>query len=159
MNRKFNRTWAIFAAAVVTPALAVANYPGGIAAVVSDITAAQSAGDVIAATEEHNHALTHKSHLVNDRIVIKEGLVTDLIAGRATLGEVTDVFLELNVPEEANMYLIRTRYHGATDAEKQAANVIEYTHLRDLPECEKATVMARLEAEYLHLFGHPLEHQ
>src|SRR5436305_5683334 len=60
------------------------------------------------------------------RMAVKEALAADLVAGRATLADVSARFLALNGPEPGYMAEIRRRHPARSDEESQALNVIAY---------------------------------
>ena len=79
------------------------------------------------------------------RVAIKEGVVSDLIAGHITLTEAADQFAQLSAPRD--LEILRVTTPGETDQEKFARNVLRYAALR-LPGGERDEVMCRLEAEF-----------
>jgi hypothetical protein len=83
------------------------------------------------------------------RLEVKEGLIQKLIAGRATLAETTTHFLTLDENRPEIMAVIRNLRPGATDEEKMARNVIQYTlpPLDGQPFFRRTAVVVRLEAE------------
>jgi hypothetical protein len=92
---------------------------------------------------------------VKDRTAYKSDLIDRLIAGNATLAEVTDEFRRLNRGTPA-VGVIRVYYRGSSDEEKNARNVITFVDLRPLPADRKAEVLARLAREFEGRFGRPL---
>ena len=90
------------------------------------------------------------------QIQVKEALLTELLEGRATLADVSAQFLAMNMNSPASMSVIRREYPGATDEEKSAYNVLTFAQAelgRGCPD-RKATVLARLDAEFFALFHH-----
>ncbi|MFO0824289.1 MAG: hypothetical protein U0792_14445 [Gemmataceae bacterium] len=83
------------------------------------------------------------------RIELKNMLVSELLAGRRGLADVTAQFLSLNQAHEEYMSVIHTQYSGATDTEKTARNVIGYAaiNLGDCGPIQRAMILARLECE------------
>lgn len=91
---------------------------------------------------------------IQRRIAIKEGLVTDLIAGRTTLACVTEQFLALNQGRPEYMRVIRVTYPGTSDFEKSAHNVLGYAEgeLSRYSAEQQAEVRQRLQTELKCLF-------
>jgi hypothetical protein len=86
------------------------------------------------------------------RTEYKSVLIDRLVAGEATLAEVTDEFLRLNRDTPA-LGVIRLYLPGSSDEEKTAHNVVEYVKCRKLPADRRAEVMARLGREFADRFG------
>ena len=86
---------------------------------------------------------------IRQRIEIKETLVAELIAGQATLAEVTEQFLALNRSHPYYMEALRGTYSGATDEETVARAVVGFVNARlpNLPREQREEVTARLDAE------------
>lgn len=103
----------------------------------------------MATIEEHNRALAVAADDVKERIEAKEQLIRDLIAGRATLAQVTAAFLAINEGSPVCMKVIRQTFAGATDYEKHARNVVSFALARFKCETpgQHAEVRARLEDE------------
>ena len=91
--------------------------------------------------------LTATDHEVQQRIVIKESKIGELIAGRLTLAEVTDEFLTMNQMKPGFMSCIRAQYAGRTDREKMAHNVIDYARGRLEHDGNDASILSHLDAE------------
>jgi hypothetical protein len=88
------------------------------------------------------------------RVELKERLIADLRAGRATLQEVTSAFLAVNRSQPSSMFLIRTSYSGATDEEKTARNVVAYAiHRTSESPSEEREVVARLSNQLQEYTG------
>jgi hypothetical protein len=99
-------------------------------------------------------ALEAEQALVGQRIALKNELVTQLIDGRVTLEFVTAEFQRLNAASPVMLAVLRDQYAGATDEEKTARNVIEYTRHRFAPMTDDGrAVLARLQAEFDARFG------
>jgi hypothetical protein len=147
---RFPTYWLIAAVTVVALAAVLLADPGPRA----DVDAAWGeTGDpeVDAARAE----LDAKQDAVMGRIAYKEALISRLVAGRATLDEVTAEFLRLNRDTMA-LDMIRFQYPGSSDEEKTARNVLEYVRLQRLPADQDGRVTARLRQEFERRFGdHP----
>jgi hypothetical protein len=100
----------------------------------------------VRASSAEGDRLADEDEDVLRRIAIKEGIVSDLIAGRSTLAEASERFTVLNAarPEYANA--VRDAFPGATDQEKTSRNVISYALTRVAPHA-RAALSSRLEAE------------
>jgi hypothetical protein len=86
------------------------------------------------------------------RIAVKQALIDHLIAGRATLADVSARFLELNRPRPAYMAGIRRNHPGQSDEESQARNVIACALVQIESPAEQSRLQSRLEAEFAALF-------
>ena len=100
-------------------------------------------------------ALDARGYHIAARIACKNALVDELIAGRATLAQVSDEFLRMNEEEPAILLILRHRYPGSGDEERSAHNVIGYVRVRYLPAAAEARVLDRLGREFADRFGHP----
>jgi hypothetical protein len=98
--------------------------------------------------------LDRKETEVLRRMELKDRLVADLIAGRATLAEVTPQFLDLNRDRPGYVTAIRITYPGRTDEERTARTVLQYAErqLAQLPPPGRAAITARLGDEFADLF-------
>lgn len=83
---------------------------------------------------------------VRQRIAVKESLVQDLLAGRATLAEVTEQFTALDASRPEYMDILRANHPAASDREVMARNVISYA-LPRVPAEERAAVSSKLEVD------------
>jgi hypothetical protein len=82
---------------------------------------------------------------------IKNVLISDLIAGRRTLDEVTDDFMIIVENRTVELTAIRSQSEGATDREKVARTVIRIASFQPGASDE---AMARVETEFRALFPH-----
>ncbi|MBM3980089.1 MAG: hypothetical protein FJ304_07355 [Planctomycetes bacterium] len=150
IGSSYVRRRAPFAACVLLAGTALAVHPTLARALGVDVWNAPALeADQRSATEE-SARLDADDATVRRRIEIKETLVADLIAGRAALADVTERFLELDGPRPANIEAVRARFAGATDHEKMARNVIEYS-LPRATDADRAALAARLDTELRHL--------
>ena len=139
--------WLIVPAAAAAVAVAVlVNPPSGDAA---DGSAMIIEPEMDARAQE----LDVRRHDVLDRIAYKDRLVGQLVAGRATLEEVTAEFLRLNQGNPAALAAIRRQFSGSTDEERTARNVLAYVRIRAMPADQKAKVLARLQRELQRRYG------
>jgi hypothetical protein len=102
----------------------------------------------LAALEARAETLADRDDTILRRIRIKEELVADLVAGRATLADVSAQFLELNADEPVYLDVLRATVPGDSDAERAARNVVEYAVPRADPAA-RPELRRRLEAELL----------
>jgi hypothetical protein len=104
--------------------------------------------DVRTASDQ-NQELDTEYMEANQRIQVKEEMISSLIAGRSSLAEVATQFTVINEGYENHMIVIRQLYPGATDQEKMLWNVLDYAFHRmaRLPAWHRLAVMARLQAE------------
>ena len=91
---------------------------------------------------------------VGQRIAYKNALITELLAGRATLSEVTDEFLRLNQDLPTAMVIIRAKHPVQSDEELSALNVLDYVAERIKHEPYDPVLLADLYKQFLHRFGH-----
>lgn len=101
---------------------------------------------------ERRADLDAQDEAVHHRIVMKEHLIGELVAGRATLAETTDVFLELNRDTPA-MATARRADPTADDREATARNVIGFAEVYTYPSAaRRADALHRLADEYRAAF-------
>jgi hypothetical protein len=87
------------------------------------------------------------------RIMMKEALVADLAAGRATLAGVTDRFQALNREHPETLAALRQIYRIRDPRELTARNVLDFVAQRPFPSpAARAAVTRRLAAEFARLF-------
>ncbi|HEY1191212.1 MAG TPA: hypothetical protein VGE74_26490 [Gemmata sp.] len=98
-----------------------------------------------AATNESNR-LTCEGDVVLRRIAVKETIIKEMLAGRASLADATARFAEMNVNRPQAQEAVRHMYAGATDQEKTARNVIAFAAAR-VSAAEREALSRRLEAE------------
>lgn len=103
------------------------------------------------ATDEGARLRTEDDAVLN-RIAMKEAIVRELLAGRATLAEATDRFLALNAARPATLEAVRITHAGATDREKTARNVISFA-LGRAPAAARGAISQRLEDELRQLIA------
>lgn len=120
-----------------------------------DEAATTAATNQIVANDSHAAKLNARTYELAARIAYKDSLVRELIAGRATLAQVSDEFLRLNEEEPVALKVVRDRYPGSGDEEKSANNVIGYVRQLRLPADEEARLFDRLGREFAGRFGHP----
>lgn len=136
-----------FVLVVAALAAVVAANPGLARAAGVDFWNLGEARAALAAATEESVALSHRDDTVLRRIVIKEDLVAELLAGRTDLAAVAARFLELNADEPAYLEVLRTSVRGDSDLERSARNVIEYCGQRVSDPAALAALQTRLEAE------------
>jgi hypothetical protein len=102
---------------------------------------------------ERERALVAQDDDIRRRIEVKETLITDLIAGRATLTDVTAQFLSLNRAQPHYLQTLRAAYPSPTDEETVARTVLGFvaTRMYAEPADRRGEVMARLDAELSRL--------
>lgn len=96
--------------------------------------------------EGESERLDAEDDAIQHRIAIKETIIRELIAGRATLAEATAKFAEMNATRPGSMTMIRMSYPGTTDHEKTAYNVISYAVAR-VPHATRSALSHRLDTE------------
>ncbi len=128
----------VFAAGIVHPTWAKS---AGI-----DVWNVPALRDEMRTSADECERLEVAEHEVQRRIALKESLVLELIAGRATLAEVTAHFSELNASRPNYVAAIRESFPGDTDEEKAARNVIAYALART-SAADRDAVACRLDAE------------
>lgn len=140
-----NRTIVLLGAAVAAAAVLM-TYPGGPRAAYDDATDAPAA----AATQRP----LARIHLM-ERIALKDSMVMELVAGRATLAEITARFQQLNADVPGTRDVLLTRYPGLGEEERAAMNVLDHVAGADLPNDVTAATIRRLAAEYHRVYGEP----
>jgi hypothetical protein len=104
------------------------------------------------AGEDMGRRLSEQDEGVRRRIVVKDAIVGELIAGRVTLARATERFAALNAGQPEYMEAIRASFPGETDHEKCARNVIAFARMR-VPPDQRDAVEARLEAQLHEMTG------
>lgn len=112
--------------------------------------------DRVAAEADQTRDLDTLREQIQHRIEVKSSLVVNLIAGRLTLADVTARFLELDESRPSYMEVLRANRAGATDEERMARNVIDYTHPQMSGESVifRTLVAIRLEIELSRFSNH-----
>lgn len=136
---------------VVGVGLVWLSYPGGLAAACRDVQDSGELNEQITTAQQRSGELTDRSLQVADRIAVKEALVSRLVSGELSLGEVADQFAELNAAEPIKLTTLRWRYGDVPDDELSARSVIEYVDSRDLPN--RTQVLDRLDRQFHTRFG------
>lgn len=152
--RRLARKLTVPATAFATAVGVLLTYPGGISAAYSDICCFDDHAHQLSDEQAAGADLTARTHVIAERINIKEGLVSDLIDGRTTLAAVAERFHELNRDVPACMAAVRSKYPDLDDDERIALNVLDFVRVRELPPAKHELVFARLAAEYEQMFGH-----
>jgi hypothetical protein len=93
--------------------------------------------------------------VADQRLAARREVARAVAEERLPFAAAADGFLSLlrEAPEDAEV--ARTRYPGATDAERAAQQLIEFVKEVDLPPSQRAAVTARLDAEFAAHFGRP----
>ena len=128
--------------------------PQGIAATVGKTQTMPELQRRVAQDSERSTQLRTGSILLCDRISLKDALVTELIAGRLTLREVTQRFAELNQELPECVRSIESRYPHLSGEELTAVNVLEYTEVVVTELACRDAVLCRLQAEFERTYGH-----
>ncbi|MGL6094926.1 MAG: hypothetical protein ACRC7O_03860 [Fimbriiglobus sp.] len=152
--RRLAKNSTVPATAFATALGILLTYPGGISAAYSDICCFDDHAHQLTDEQAAGADLTARTHVIAERINIKEGLVSDLVDGRTTLAAVADRFYELNRDVPACMGAVRSKYPDVPDDERIALNVLDFVRVRELPPDRAGVVFARLAAEYEQMFGH-----
>lgn len=141
---------ALVALVVVVPVATVIAKPDWATAVGLDVWNLPALREENEAAAEHNRELEEETTEIKHRMEVKEALIRNLIAGRSTLAEVTNQFLELDQERPGYLTLIRGTYPAATDQESMAQNVVAYTwpRLGDEPTTRRFEVVVRLMSEF-----------
>jgi hypothetical protein len=133
------------------PPVAAAVSPGWVRSFGLDVWSLPELHEEVAAAAEQSRELQAEDDDIQQRIVVKEALIADLIAGRTTLAEVTAQFLILNKARPEYMAVIRAHFPGSTDQEKVARNVIDYARPRVADPVRREQLVQRLEAELVRM--------
>ncbi len=132
---------------VVVFAAVVAVHPGLARAAGVDFWNLAEARADLAAEAEVSEELADRDDVVLRRIVVKEALTADLVAGRADLPAVAARFLELAADEPTYLDMLHTSVPGDSDLERAARNVIDYAGWRVSDPTARAALRDRLESE------------
>jgi len=133
--------------ALVLPVFAVAVvHPNWAQSLGADVWNVPALNDQVREAANESNRLDAEDGDVRQRIELKETLIDELLAGRATLTETTEKFMTLNSTRPQYMAVIRASYPGETDQEKMAQNVISFVLTRAPAERQDA-VVRQLEAE------------
>ncbi len=136
----------LLTAAVFASLVLLACHPTLAKSVGADVWNVPTLNDQLRESEGMSDQLDAEGDEVRRRIAVKESIVSELIAGRTTLAEVTAKFIELNATRPGYVDAIRMSYPGATDLEKSARNVISYALAR-APDGTHDALSRKLEAE------------
>lgn len=135
-------------------ASALALFPTWVQSVGADVWNLPSDEASIRENARANDRITQQNDETLRRIAIKESIVEELLAGRLTLAEATDQFVEMNAARPECLNRIRAEYPGSGDREKTARNVISFAIVHTKP-AERAGVQLRLERELQRMLGQP----
>jgi hypothetical protein len=95
-----------------------------------------------------------KQQSVSQRIAYKEALITELIAGRTTLHEVSQEFLALNREVPSAMFVLRWKFQVESDEEVSALNVIDFVTDRVSYKRLDPRILQDIEQQFIARFGH-----
>jgi hypothetical protein len=135
----------VFVCGLCVAAVAVAN-PNWAKAVGVDVWNLPALNEEVRSSEEESASIDVEDDNVRARIALKESLIAQLLAGRATLAETTDKFAALNANRPGCMSTIRATHSGTSDRECLARNVITFATSR-VPAEQEAELLCHLEAE------------
>lgn len=121
---------------------------------VADFWSSCELQDSMEEVAERGRRLDEEDATVRQRIVVKEALIDQLIAGNITLAEVTTAFLQLDEDRPASTPSIRSIFPGRTDQEKLIKNVMSYIEMRIPDKNQLAIVMSRLDGERARMCEH-----
>lgn len=142
----FVRRRALSATCVLAVGTVLTVHPTLARAIGVDVWNVPALNAELRATTEESGRLDAEDGDVRHRIAVKETLVAELIAGRASLDEVTDRFVALDATRPANLAAVRDKFPGDTDHEKMARNVIAYALPRATAH-QRAALAHRLDTE------------
>jgi len=145
-TRLLSRRWIYPALAVAATALLGVN-PSWAKSAGVDVWNLPTLEQELREGNKTSRELTIVDSEIQQRIVVKEMKIGELIAGRLSLAEVTDEFLAMNRDQPGYMVSIRVQYTGRTDREKVARNVIHYVHSRVDDDVEESALLSHLDAE------------
>jgi hypothetical protein len=152
MRRSLYRRWAIVGVVVAGGVLA-AERAGLAAAAGVDVWRLPGLERELKEQERAEARLDAEYDAVARRMAVKEALVGELIAGRASLADVTDRFQELNRDQPETMAVLRRVYPSADARETTARNVLGYAWYHPFPSpAARAAALCRLDAEFARLF-------
>jgi hypothetical protein len=94
-----------------------------------------------------------QQHELAQRMMYKEVMITDLLAGKCTLAEVSDEFLRMNRELPSALTVIRSKYPAKSDEELSALNVLDYVNERLTREKHDPACVVELHKQYFARFG------
>ena len=147
------RIWIAFVAA---PLVGLAAYPSVASSFGLDVWSLPALQQSMEESRARSQELDVRNDDVRKRILIKEVLISDLIAERSTLEEVAQQFLALNETSPEYMEVIRATYPGSTDLDKTIQNVIDFASLRVPEGSRRDEVIARLEMQRERMHRQPV---
>lgn len=140
------RSRLLTAGGVLAALALLAGHPTLAKSIGADVWNVPALNDQLRESSDLNAQLDDEDEEVRHRIAMKEAIIGELIASRATLAETTAKFIELNAARPEYVTTIRATYPGATDEEKAARNVIAYALAR-APASGYEALSQRLDAE------------
>jgi hypothetical protein len=127
--------------------------PGWLTAAGLDVWNAASLHRQVAANLREEARITAEIADVQNQILVKERVVEELVAGRMTLAEATDQFEAMVTLQPRTAKGLRMMYpDAATDRERVARHVVDYSRSRLTDPDERERLGARMSAELTTLF-------
>lgn len=135
--------------------LAAWTQPAWAATVGLDVWNVPALQEQVKTSALQSHELDQENAQIIDRIAAKEGLISQLLSGHTTLAATTAQFMALNETYPEYLSVIRRSYPGATDEEKMAWNVLEFSspRLTDQSAWQRLALLARLQGEFHSMFA------
>jgi hypothetical protein len=137
---------ALFVALTLVTVTLLAVHPTWARSIGADVWNVPALEEQIRASKSAGEQLEAEDTDVRNRILIKEAIVTDLIAGRISLAEAAEQFTVLNADHPRYTEVIRAQFPGVPDHEMMARHVIAYALPRAAAH-ERSAVAKRLDAE------------
>lgn len=131
---------------VVCATLAVAN-PTWARSAGIDVWNVNQAERELAAALGATERLAADDMTVLNRIGAKESLVNEVIAGRLSLADAAEQFLDLSADAPNYLDILRDRFPDGTDEVRVARNVIEYVTQRVADPARRDALTSQLAAE------------
>jgi len=91
---------------------------------------------------------------IQNRIVVKNNLIDDLIAGTRTLQNVAHEFDAIDRKTTHYSFTYRDHYPDITQEERAARVVMNYALVSEMPGERRVRLLSRLQAEYRAWFDH-----
>ena len=152
MRTTVARRWLVLSL-VTAVGLVVADRVGWAADAGLDVWNLRKLERTHAEQEALNAKYTDEYEAVSQRIVVKEELVADLVAGRTTLAVVTDEFVTLNRSDPAVMSILHNTFRASDPREVNARSVLEFAESHVFASAaDKETALRPLYAEFARLF-------
>lgn len=139
------RTRMLFLTGFAALLLMVCTSPEAFSSILTDSQVCESMEEL----QDTDQQLDELKRNFQERMLIKEDMIDQLIAGQVSLLWVSQQFLDMNLATPSAISTIERSYPGTTLLEKSAENVIDYTRIKLIHSKEKnqKAILKRLRSE------------